>query len=133
MKAELIPVLEKYKDLFEKKAFANLATLMADGSPQVSPVWVDFQDDFILVNSAHGRQKDRNMRRDPRVALSIQDPENPYRKLMVRGKVVEITTNGADDHIDKMAMKYRGLEKYPNRRPGEVRVVYKIIIEHATG
>jgi PPOX class probable F420-dependent enzyme len=133
MKAELIPVLEKYKDLFEKKAFANLATLMADGSPQVSPVWVDFQDDFILVNSAHGRQKDRNMRRDPRVAISIQDPDNPYRKLMVRGKVVEITTNGADDHIDKMAMKYRGLEKYPNRRPGEVRVVYKIIIEHATG
>jgi len=124
-------VLSKNRDLFEKKAFAQLATLMPDGSPQVSPVWVDFQDGLVLVNSARGRVKDRNIARDPRVALSIQDPDNPYRKLLLRGQVVEIITDGADAHIDKMALKYRGLEKYPNHRPGETRVIYKIAIQHA--
>jgi PPOX class probable F420-dependent enzyme len=126
-------VLKKYLDLFEKKAFAQLATLMADGSPQVSPVWVDYVDDYILINSARGRLKDKNIERDPRVAVAIQDPDNAYRKLLIRGRVIEITTEGADAHIDKMAKKYLGVESYPNRRQGEVRVIYKIIIEHATG
>lgn len=126
-------VIKKYFDLFEKKAFAQLATLMADGSPQVSPVWVDYVDDYILINSAQGRLKDKNIERDPRVAVAIQDPDNPYRKLLIRGRVVEIAIEGADAHIDKMAKKYLGVESYPNRRPGEVRVIYKIIIEHATG
>jgi len=122
--AKSIP--DRFIDLFSKKAFAHLATLMPDGSPQVTPVWVDYQDGFVLVNSARGRQKDRNMRRDARVAIAILDPDNPYRYLQVRGRVVEITEVGADAHIDKMALKYLGREKYPNRRPGEIRVIYKI-------
>lgn len=121
------PIPEKFMDLFSKKAFAHLTTLMPDGSPQVTPVWVDYQDGYIMVNSARGRQKDRNIRRDPRVALSILDPENPYRYLQVRGRVVEMSETGADAHIDKLAFKYLGQEKYPNRRPGETRVIYKIL------
>jgi PPOX class probable F420-dependent enzyme len=118
--------LEKYRDLFQKKAFANLATLMPDGSPQVNPVWVDFDGQNLLVNSAKGRLKDRNMRRNPRVSLAISDPDNPYRYIEVRGRVVDITEQGADQHIDKMAKKYMGVERYPGRAPGEVRVLYKI-------
>jgi PPOX class probable F420-dependent enzyme len=83
---------EKYLDLFKKPAFASLATLMPNGHPQVTPVWCDFQEGHVLVNSARGRQKDRNMRRDPHVALSIQDPENPYRYLEIRGRVTDIST-----------------------------------------
>jgi PPOX class probable F420-dependent enzyme len=117
---------ERYKDLFEKKAFAHLATVMPDGSPQVTPVWIDFDGKHLLVNSARGRQKDKNMERNPSVSLSIQDPDNPYRYLEVRGRVTEITEEGADEHIDKMAKKYMGKDKYPGRQPGEVRVLYKI-------
>lgn len=119
-------VPDKYKDLFKKKAFANLSTLNADGSPQVTPVWVDFDGKHVRINSARGRVKDKNIRRDPRVALSIQDPDNPYRYLEVRGKVSEITEKGADEHIDSLAQKYLGVPKYPHRSPGEVRVLYKI-------
>lgn len=117
---------EKYQDLFQKKAFANLATLMPDGKPQVTPVWCDFDGKHVLVNSAKGRVKDRNMRRDPRVSLALVDPDNPYRYLQLQGRVVEITEAGADQHIDHLAKKYLGVDKYPNRQPGEVRVIYKI-------
>ena len=117
---------ENYKDLFEKKAFASLATLMPDGKPQVTPVWCDFDGSRVIINSAKGRVKDRNMRRDPRVSLALLDPDNPYRHIAVQGRVVEITENGADQHIDKMAKKYLGKDKYPFRQPGEVRVIYKI-------
>jgi PPOX class probable F420-dependent enzyme len=123
--AEIIP--EKYLDLLKKPAFASLGTIMRDGSPQVTPVWVDFDGKHVRVNSALGRMKDKNMRRDPRVSLSIQDPENPYRYLEIRGKVEEITQNGADDHINKLSQKYLGKPEYPFRKPGEVRVVYKIV------
>lgn len=119
-------ILENNKDFFGKKAFAHFATLMPDGSPQVSPVWVDYDGEFILINTARGRQKERNIHRDPSVAISIQDPDDPYHKLLIRGKVVEVTTQGADEHIDKMAFKYRGLEKYPNRQPGEIREIIRI-------
>ncbi len=122
--ARTIP--EQYRDLFSKKTFANLATLMPDGRPQVTPVWCDIDGVLGVVNSAKGRRKDKNMRRDPRVSLALSDPDNPYRYLEVRGKVVEITEQGADDHIDKMAAKYMGVDKYPYRQPGEVRVLYKI-------
>ncbi len=122
--AQAIP--ERFLDLFRKKAFANLATLMPDGRPQVTPVWCDYDGTHVLVNSARGRQKDRNMRRDPRVSLAIMDPDNPYRYLEVRGRVVEITEDGAEDHIDKMAKKYLNLDKYPYRQAGEVRVLYRI-------
>jgi len=117
---------EKYQDLFQKKAFANLATVMPDGKPQVTPVWCDFDGKHVLVNSARGRVKDRNMRRDPRVSMVLMDPDNPYRYLQLQGRVVEITEDGADQHIDRLAKKYLGLDKYPNRQPGEVRVIYKI-------
>jgi PPOX class probable F420-dependent enzyme len=122
--AEIIP--EKYLDLFKKPAFAHLATLMRDGSPQVTPVWVDYDGKYVRVNSALGRVKDKNMRRDPRVSLAIQDSDNPYRYVEIRGKVVEITQNGADDHINKLSQKYLGKPEYPYRKPGEVRVTYKI-------
>jgi PPOX class probable F420-dependent enzyme len=127
--AAVIP--EKYTDLFKKKAFANLATLNADGSPQVTPVWIDYDGKHVIFNTAEGRIKDRNLKRDGRVALAIMDPENPYRYLEVRGKVAEITKNGADAHIDKLAKKYLGMDKYPHRQPGEVRVIYKITPERA--
>ena len=115
-----------FRDLLETKAFAHLATLMPDGSPQVTPVWVDLHDGYVRVNSAKGRMKDKNMRRDRRVSLSIQDPQNPYRYLEIRGKVVGITEVGADAHIDALAKKYLVLDTYPNRQPGEQRVIYKI-------
>jgi len=120
------PIPEKYKDLFQKKAFGHLATLMPDGSPQVTPVWIDYDGTHIIVNSARGRQKDKNMKRSPDVSISIQDPDNPYRYLEIRGKVSEITEVGADDSIDKLAKKYTGADKYQFRQPGEVRVMYKI-------
>lgn len=121
-----MPSIASHRDLFKKKAFAHLATIMPDGSPQVTPVWVDAEGETILVNSAKGRQKDVNMRSRPRVALSIQDPENPYRYLEVRGMVAEITEKGADALINKLAKKYLGVDKYPYRQPGEVRVTYRI-------
>jgi len=128
--AEVIP--EKFRDLFNKKAFASLTTLMPDGSPQTTPVWVDSDGEHVIFNSAKGRQKDRNVRRDPRVALAIIDPDNPYRYMEIRGKVEEITEQGADKHIDKMAKKYLDKDKYPFSQPGEVRVLYKIRPEHTT-
>jgi len=128
--APFIP--EKYRDLFNKRAFAALTTLMPDGSPQTTPVWVDIDGEYVIFNSAKGRQKDRNVRRDPRVALAIVDPDNPYRYLEVRGKVAEITEQGADAHIDKMAKKYLGQDRYPYRQASEVRVIYKVRPEHTT-
>ena len=115
-----------FRDLFEKKAFAHLATLMKDGSPQVTPVWFDFDGAVFWVNSAKGRVKDSKMRRDKRVGLSIQDPDNAYRYLAVQGTIVEITEDGADGHIDRLAKKYLGKDHYPYRGSGEVRVIYKI-------
>jgi PPOX class probable F420-dependent enzyme len=122
--ADKIP--EPFKDLFAKVAYANLATVMPDGSPHVTPVWFDYDGDCLRINSAKGRVKDKNMRRDKRVALSIQDPDNAYRYLAVLGNVEEITEEGADAHIDSLAKKYLGKDKYPFRGPGEVRVIYKI-------
>jgi PPOX class probable F420-dependent enzyme len=112
--------------LKEKKAFANLATLNADGSPQVTPVWVDFDGTHVLVNTAKGRVKTKNLEREKRVALSIADPENPYRYLGIQGRVTEMTESGGDAHIDKMAKKYMDKDTYPFRASGEVRVIVKI-------
>jgi PPOX class probable F420-dependent enzyme len=123
---------QAYLDLFQKKAFAHLATLMPDGKPQVTPVWVDYDGKFVIINTAQGRLKDKNMQRDGRVALSITDPDNPYRYLEVRGTIAERTLKGADAHIDAMAKKYLGQDKYPFRQPGEVRVIYKVLPERST-
>ncbi len=123
---------ESHLDLFQKKAFAHLATLMPDGKPQVTPVWVDYDGRYVIINTAQGRLKDKNMQRDGRIALSITDPDNPYRYLEVRGRVSERTHSGADAHIDAMARKYLGQDKYPFRQPGEVRVLYKVTPERST-
>jgi PPOX class probable F420-dependent enzyme len=105
---------------------------MADGSPQVTPVWFDFDGSHIRINSAKGRVKDRNLRRNKKVALSIQDPDNPYRYLGILGEVVEITERGADEHIDALAKKYLGQDRYPFRGAGEVRVIYRIRPDRAS-
>jgi PPOX class probable F420-dependent enzyme len=114
------------------KAFADLATLLPDGSPQVTPVWFDTEGGAIRVNTAKGRWKDRNMRRDARVALSIMDPANPYRHLQIRGKVERVTEQGADAHIDRLAKKYMGADTYPFRQAGEQRVIFVIRPERVT-
>lgn len=121
-----VTIPESFKDLFSKAVFAHLATVMADGSPQVTPVWCSSDGTHVWVNSAKGRLKDKNMRRDQRVALSIQDPDNGYRYLAIQGEVEEITENGADAHVDALAKRYLGKESYPFRAAGEVRVIYKI-------
>ena len=120
------------KKLLEAPNFAHLATLMPDGSPQVSTVWVDFDGTHIVVNTAEARQKPRNVRRDPRVAVSIFNQENPYSSAIVRGRVVEITHDGAEEHIDRMAKKYLGRSVYPYRQPGERRVIFKIEPDHVS-
>jgi PPOX class probable F420-dependent enzyme len=118
--------LDRYRDILEKKGFAHLATVGRDGRPQVTPVWVDFDGTHVLVNTARGRVKTKNLERNPRVALSISDPENPYRYVGIQGRVVEMTEKGGDAHIDKMAKKYLNKDSYPFRQPGEVRVIVKI-------
>ncbi len=118
------------KKLFREPNFAHLATLMPDGSPQVSPVWVEMDGNRILVNTAEGRVKPRNVRRDARVAISIHNQENPYTSAFIRGRVVEITHEGADELIDKLAKKYLGQDTYPYRQPGEQRVILVIEPEH---
>src|SRR5579859_1982152 len=128
--ADKVIIPDSHLDLFKKKAFAHLATLMPDGQPQVTPVWVDFDGNRVVINTAEGRQKDKNLQRDGRVALSIFDPDNPYRYLEVRGRIAERTREGADAHIDAMAKKYLGKDKYPFRQPNEVRVIYRIEPEH---
>jgi PPOX class probable F420-dependent enzyme len=115
------------KSIIEKKTFAHLATLMPDGSPQVTPVWVDHDGDRVVINTAEGRAKPRNMRNDPRVALSATDPDNPYEAVIIRGRVVEMTPDGADEHIDAMAKKYLDQDRYPFRQSGEQRL--KVYIE----
>jgi PPOX class probable F420-dependent enzyme len=118
---------DNFLDLMtNNKAFASLATIMPDGSPQVTPVWFDYTDGKVRVNSARGRVKDRNMTPNARVAISIQDPDNPYRALQIRGRVASVSEDGADDHIDSLAKKYLGKDKYPFRTPSEVRAIYVI-------
>lgn len=117
---------EQIAQLFQGKNFAHFATLMKDGSPQVTPVWIDIDGNYILINTAEGRLKQKNVSRDPRVAVSVADQGNPYNMVTVQGTVVEQTTKGADAHIDKLAKKYMGVDKYPLRAPGEKRVILKI-------
>jgi PPOX class probable F420-dependent enzyme len=130
MAAKVIP--DSHVDLFKTTACAHLATVMPDGKPQVTPIWVDYDGLNVIFNTAVGRQKDKNLQRDGRVAMSILDPDNAYRYLEVRGRIVERTLAGADQHIDAMAKKYLGKDKYPFRTPDEVRVIYKIEPEHVT-
>lgn len=121
---------ESHRDIFEKKALGHLATIMPNGSPQVTPVWVLLDDQgYVIVNSAKGRQKDRNMRERRHVAISLADPDNPFRYIAVRGRIVDITEEGANDVINQMSDKYTG-KPYQGFRPGETRVTYKIRPDH---
>lgn len=115
---------ETHRDIFNKRSYAHVATVNEEGVPQVTPVWVDYDGNYVLINSAKGRKKDRNMRAQPVIAMSIQDPDNPYRYLGLQGKITEITEEGGYDHINKLSHKYGGND-YP-KNPGEVRVIYKI-------
>jgi PPOX class probable F420-dependent enzyme len=123
---------QNYLDLADQKvAFASLATLMPDGTPQVTPVWFDYTNGLIRVNTATGRVKANNMQVGAAVALSILDPDNPYRYVQVRGKVTHTTRDGADAHIDALSHKYMGKD-YPFRKPGEDRILVEITIDHAS-
>jgi PPOX class probable F420-dependent enzyme len=117
---------DEAKHLFENKDFAHVATLNADGSPQVSAVWIGLDGDLITFNTAEGRLKTKNLQRDPNVAISIAGQENPYENLIVQGKVVELTHDGADEDIDALAKRYLDADSYPFRQPGEQRVIVKI-------
>jgi PPOX class probable F420-dependent enzyme len=118
------------EQLLRDKNFADVATLRADGSVQTSPVWVDVQDGRAVLNSAEGRAWPRNLERDPRVTLTVQNLQNPYEYTMIRGRVVERTHDGADEHIDALAKKYLGEDTYPYRQPGEQRVILRVQPEH---
>ncbi len=118
---------ESFLDLLTiKKPLANIATLMPDGSPQVTPVWFDYTNGKIRINTARGRVKARNMKVGAKVAMAIVDPENPFRYIGIRGPVVAEDEKGADAHIDSLAKKYLNQDKYPFREPGQVRVTYVI-------
>ncbi len=123
---------EAFMDLVREPAIAQLGTVMKNGSPHVTPVWFDYDGSYISINSARGRVKDRNMRNNPRVALSILDPKNAYRYMEIRGKVIEITEEGAVEHIDSLARKYLNVDRYPHHSPSEVRVRYRILPEHVS-
>ena len=131
MSIKLIP--ESHSDLLrnEVRAYAYLATIKGDGTPQVTPVWFNTNEDFILINSAKGRVKDRNMRQRSFIAVVIQDPNNPFRYLQVRGRIVEITEQGARQHINILAGKYTGKAEYKLNDPNEVRVIYMLRPEKA--
>ncbi|HUJ77240.1 MAG TPA: PPOX class F420-dependent oxidoreductase [bacterium] len=122
--AAIIP--PQMADLLTGKALANLATVGPTGFPLVTPVWVDREGELILVNSAQGRRKDRNVQQNAKVALAVVDPANPYRYLGVQGTVVEVRSAGADEHLDRLAQRYLGQPKYPWRRPGEQREILVI-------
>ncbi|MGB8934827.1 MAG: PPOX class F420-dependent oxidoreductase [Candidatus Nitrosopolaris sp.] len=126
MDKETNQITEPIAKLLEGRNFAFVATLMKDGWPQITPTWVDLEDGKILVNTAEGRLKQKNISRDDRIAISVADQNNPYHMVTVRGRVVEQTKEGADEHIDKLAKKYLGVDKYPLRSPNEKRIMIKI-------
>lgn len=119
------PIPDTHLDILQKASFANIATVDADGMPQVTPVWIDYENGYFLLNSAAGRKKDRNLRARPQIALSIVDKDDPYRYIGVQGRVVEITEQGGEAHIHKLSRKYEGHD-YTGLTPGQVRVIYKI-------
>ncbi|MDG6901654.1 MAG: PPOX class F420-dependent oxidoreductase [Nitrososphaerota archaeon] len=127
----MVKLTEQAKKLIDGKNFASVATLMPNGSPQVAPVWVDREGDIIVINATKSRQRYRNLKRDARVAVSVFDMASPYSKVIVRGRAIEITMEGAEEHIDKLSMKYNG-KKYPNHKPDDPRVIIRIKPEHVT-
>ncbi len=123
----MIKLSSEQKKFFEDKNFAFIATVNKDGSPQVTPTWVDTDGEYVLINIATTRQKARNVKRDPRVAVAVAEQSNPYKMISIQGKVVgQVVGREADDHIDKMSKKYLGQEKYPYRAAGEKRLLLRI-------
>lgn len=124
-------ISESHLDLLQDDtpAYAYLATIMQDGTPQVTPVWFNYDDEYILINSAKGRVKDKNMRSRPQVALVIHDPKDPYRYIQLRGRIVEISDEGARQHIDDLALKYTGKAGFTPEDPNQVRLIYKLLPE----
>lgn len=110
------------KSLLQQPVILNLALVLDDGSPHITPVWVDIEGDNVVINTARGRSKDKHLHQGSKVAISVVDPTNPFNVVALQGTVVEITEEGADAHIDKLAKKYLGVDSYPNRTPAEVRV-----------
>jgi PPOX class probable F420-dependent enzyme len=127
----MMPLTDQAKKLIDDKNLASVATLMPDGSPQVAPVWVDREGDIVVINATVKRQRYRNLKRDSRVALCVFGVDNLYSKVLIRGRAIEITKDGAEDHIDKLSMKYHG-RKYPDHRADEPRVIIRIEPEHVT-
>jgi PPOX class probable F420-dependent enzyme len=123
---ELTKLTHKALKLIDGKNFGFLATLLPDGSPHVTPMWVDHDGDFILMNTAIGRVKQKNITRDPRVSITILDSNNPYDRIVILGRVVAQIEQDADAHIDKLAKKYTGAEKYQKSSPNEKRIILKI-------
>jgi PPOX class probable F420-dependent enzyme len=119
-------ITEPVAKLLRDKNFAFLSTLMSDGSPQVTPTWVDVEDNIILINTTDSRLKHKNTSRDPRVAVSVTDHNNPYNMVTIRGKVIAQTNQGADEQLDKLAKKYLGVDRYPMKSPDEKRIILKI-------
>ncbi len=120
---------DKVIKLFEERNLVFIATIMKDGSPQLSPVWADFEDGHVLVNTAEGRIKHKNVLRDPRVAISVVNQNNPLDMTTIRGKVVDIIPDYEYEHANKLTKKYMGKEKYPFKQPGEKRIIFKILPE----
>jgi PPOX class probable F420-dependent enzyme len=120
-------IMEPVAKIIKKKSFAFLGTVMKDGSPHVSPVWIDITDNnIILINTAKGRIKQKNVSSDPRVSISLTDDENPYSMVTIRGQVIEQTSDDADEHIDKLAKKYLNTDRYPGHSPDMKRIILKI-------
>jgi PPOX class probable F420-dependent enzyme len=130
MSTSIARIEGRAEELLKAKNFAHVATLRADGSMQVAPTWVDVQDGRPTLNTAEGRAWPRNLERDPRITLEVQNMENPYEYVEIRGRVVERTHEGADEHIDQLAKKYLGVDQYPMRQPGEQRVIIRVEPEH---
>jgi PPOX class probable F420-dependent enzyme len=118
------------ENLLKAKNFADVSTLRSDGSVHSAPAWIDVQDGQPVLNTAEGRAWPRNLERDPRVTLIVQNRENPYEYVEIRGRVAERTHDGADEHIDALAKKYMGVDEYPLRKPGEQRVIIRVAPEH---
>lgn len=118
------------EELLKGRNFVVVSTIRPDGTIHAAPAWVDVQDGRPVVNSAEGRAWPTNLKRDPRVTLTVQNLENPYEYVAIRGRVAEQTTEGADEHIDALAKKYLGQDTYPYRQPGEQRVILRIEPEH---
>jgi PPOX class probable F420-dependent enzyme len=121
---------DRDRRIMEGPNFASVATVMPDGSPHVSTIWIDVDGDDVVFNTSEGRVKTANLRRDPRVAISVFDQNDPYEQVVVHGTVVDLTHDGAREHIDRLAKKYLGLDEYPWLEPGEQRVIVRVRPDH---